>query len=177
MEPVHRGDVVLARPAPGRYRRRRHRSDRREGRDAVAHVGATVEQRGESGGLALGDRLVEHVRLQRVDDREDELLARHYRRILRPAYFSPSRRLPPSSRSTKPGIARNASGGTKIAMAARSSAAASAYALTSAAWSGSSLARTRSTRPPMASQASAAQNGPNTKPIQDSCPLSASAPA
>ena len=79
--------VAIAADATGR--------DRRERRHAVADVGAAVEQRRERRRLALGDRLVEHVRLQRVDDREDELL-RHYRRILSPAYFSPSRRRPPS---------------------------------------------------------------------------------
>src|SRR5215217_4691991 len=46
-----------------------------------------------------------------------------------------------------------------------------------AAWSGSSRARTRSTRPPTAIQASTAHSGPNRSPIQTGWPLSASAPA
>ena len=116
MEPVHRRDVVLARAVAGRDRGRGDRGHRREGRHAVADVGAALEQRRERGRLALRDRLVEHVRLQRVDDGEDELL-RHYRRILRPAYFWPSRRRPPASSRTNAGIARCASGGTKIAIA------------------------------------------------------------
>ena len=125
VEPVHRGDVVLAGPAAGGDRRRRDGRDRWESRHAVADVRAAVEQRRERRRVALGDGLVEHVRLQRIDDREDELL-RHYRRILSPAYFSPSRLRPPASSTMKPGMARSASGGTKSAIAARISAAASA---------------------------------------------------
>src|SRR4029079_4382866 len=96
-----------------------------------------LERRTRRRRLALGDPLVEHVRLQGVDDGEDELLrrargasehpfSRHYRRILSPAYFWSSRRPWPRMSRTKPGIARYANGGTKTAIAARMSAAPSA---------------------------------------------------
>ena len=105
VEPVHRRDVVLARTAAGGDRGGGHGGDRRERGDAVAHVAPALDQRGQRGSLALVDGLVQHVRLQRVDDGEDELL-RHYRRILSPAYFCPSRRRPPRSSTMKAGIAR-----------------------------------------------------------------------
>ena len=119
--PVHRGDVVLAGPAPGGDRRGGHRRDRRERGHAVAHVGPALAQRRERRRAALLDREVEHVGLERVDDRQDELLGLgHYRRTRRPAYFSPSRRRLPKSSTTKPMSATNESGGTNTARAASS---------------------------------------------------------
>ena len=117
-----------------------------------------------AGRLALRDRLVEHLRLQRVDDGEDELL-RHYRRILSPAYFSPSRRRPPSEQHDERRDREQRERRHEARRSPRASAAAtSAYAVSSAAWSGSSRVRTRSTRPPTASQPSAAQSGPSKQP-------------
>ena len=129
--PVHRRDVVLAGAAAGGDRGARHRRHRGERRQAVADVGAAVAQRGQRRRAALLDRQVEHVRLERVDDREDELL--------RPASGTwtsavpgarrtsrPRARGPPSSSTTKAAIARIEAGGTKIAIAASSSAAPSA---------------------------------------------------
>ena len=61
--------------------------------------------------------------------------------------------------------ARNDSGGTKIAMAARISAAPSAYAVTSAAWRRRRAApRARSRRPPTASQPSSGAERPGHEP-------------
>ena len=77
----------------GGDRRRAHRRHRREGGDAVGPVVAALHQRLHRGRLARRDRPLEHRRLHRVDDREDELRGPAHRRMRRPAYFSPSRRL------------------------------------------------------------------------------------
>ena len=99
---------------------------------------------------------------ERVDDREDELLPRHYRRILRPAYFSPSRRLPPNSSTTKPGMARYMSGGRKMAMPAirrRRRRRRSERGLVG--FEPGSYARRAHQQPPRR----ATHSGPNTRPI------------
>ena len=61
-------------------------------RHAVADVDAALDELLERGRPALLDRAVEHLRLERVDDREDELLRRAHRRMRRPSYFSLLRR-------------------------------------------------------------------------------------
>ena len=125
--PVHRGDVVLGGPAPGGDRRGRHRGDRRECGHAVAHVGPALAQRRKRRSAALLDRQIEHVGLERVDDRQDQLFGLcHYRSTRRPAYFSPSRRRLPKSSSTKPMSATYEIGGTNTASAASRRAARSA---------------------------------------------------
>ena len=115
--PVHRRDLVAVR-ARRRWRScRAHRRDRREGRDAVVDVGARAPSAAQRRRAAGRHRPLEHRGLHRVDDREDELLAAAtaaHRRIRSPAYFSPSRRRPPTSSQTSPPSTRSASGGNRI---------------------------------------------------------------
>jgi len=73
--PVHRRDVMLARTAAGGDRGAGHGGDRGERGEAVPDVGAAVAEGRERRGPALLDGEVEHVRLERVDDGEDDLLA------------------------------------------------------------------------------------------------------
>ena len=54
--PVHRGDVVLPGAAARGNRRARHRSDRREGREAIANVGPAIAQGAKRRGSPLLDR-------------------------------------------------------------------------------------------------------------------------
>ena len=67
--PVHRRDEVAVRTQAGRDARRRHRRDRREARHAVADVDAAFDERLQRRRSARVDRALEHLRLERVDDR------------------------------------------------------------------------------------------------------------
>ena len=109
--PVHRRDLVLVRADAGGDRRRAHRRHRRERRHAVVDVLAALHQRLQRRRATGDDRALEHRRLHRVDDDEDELL---HRRILSPAYFSPARRRVPSRSHASAAITRIASGGKRI---------------------------------------------------------------
>ena len=119
MPPVHRRDLVLGGPAPGRDRRRAHGRHARERGDALVHELAALDQLLQRRRPARRDRPLEHRGLHRVDDGEDELL---HRRIRRPAYFSPARRRPPSSSHASAATISTASGGNRTERPAASSA-------------------------------------------------------
>ena len=120
--PVHRGDEVLGGAHAGGDAGGRYRGDRGEGGDAVAHVGAAVQQRLQRRRAALLDRLVEHRRLHRVDHGEDQLARSRHRylsdaeagvlAVLGPARPSPAaagspraRGRPVAERGSRPGRA------------------------------------------------------------------------
>ncbi len=125
--PVHRRDLVLVGPDPGGDAGRAHRRDRRIRRHAVVDVGPALHQQLQRRRPPGLDRALEHRGLHGVDDGENELLrpAAH-RRMRSPAYFSPERRRPPTSRAMSPAITRIASGGNSTDTPAAASEAPSA---------------------------------------------------